>query len=341
MMAEIFNNLDRQPETRFLAALEERNRESGRADQVADVHLRRSGKLDAAGDADAAALVEKEKLPLALKGASETLRDLFFANMSERAGKMLREEIAALGPVRLRDVDEAQADRRGARQGARGARRDRDRRRRRRRRAGLLSLAMSVPHRCRSSTVLRRCRRRRRASRAQADRRRRRSRPSRPPSSRRRAPTAPPRAAPPALAEAAQSTEARVAGAMSSRRSPSRCMLRDAGRATPRRPQRGRRRGAPRGARRRPCRRCCRKAPLLEIEAMVARCLREAFDEPRARGARRRRRRSRRCSERIAGCAQAGGFAGKIVLLADRGAGPGRCAHQLGRTAAPSARRGA
>ena len=53
--------------------------------------------------------IEKEKLPLALKGASEKLRDLFFGNLSERAGKMLREEIANLGPVKLRDVDEAQA----------------------------------------------------------------------------------------------------------------------------------------------------------------------------------------------------------------------------------------
>ena len=53
--------------------------------------------------------VEKDKLPLALKGASDKLRDLFFSNMSERAGKMLREDIEALGPVRLRDVDEAQA----------------------------------------------------------------------------------------------------------------------------------------------------------------------------------------------------------------------------------------
>ena len=53
--------------------------------------------------------VEKDKLPLALKGASEKLRDLFFANLSERAGKMLREEIEALGPVKLREVDEAQA----------------------------------------------------------------------------------------------------------------------------------------------------------------------------------------------------------------------------------------
>jgi flagellar motor switch protein FliG len=53
--------------------------------------------------------VEKDKLPLALKGASEKLRQLFFGNLSERASKMLREEIEALGPVKLRDVDDAQS----------------------------------------------------------------------------------------------------------------------------------------------------------------------------------------------------------------------------------------
>ncbi len=53
--------------------------------------------------------VEKDKLPLALKGASDALRELFFKNLSERAGKMLRDDIEALGPVKLRDVDEAQA----------------------------------------------------------------------------------------------------------------------------------------------------------------------------------------------------------------------------------------
>jgi flagellar motor switch protein FliG len=53
--------------------------------------------------------VDKEKLPLALKGASEKLRDMFFKCLSERAGKMLLEDIESLGPVKLRDVDDAQA----------------------------------------------------------------------------------------------------------------------------------------------------------------------------------------------------------------------------------------
>ena len=53
--------------------------------------------------------VEKGRLALALKGASEGLRELFFRNLTERAARLLRDDIAALGPVRLRDVDEAQA----------------------------------------------------------------------------------------------------------------------------------------------------------------------------------------------------------------------------------------
>jgi flagellar motor switch protein FliG len=52
--------------------------------------------------------VDKEKLPTALKGATESLRDLFFSNMSERAAKIMKEDMAAMGPVRLKDVEEAQ-----------------------------------------------------------------------------------------------------------------------------------------------------------------------------------------------------------------------------------------
>jgi flagellar motor switch protein FliG len=53
-------------------------------------------------------VVDKSDLALALKGASDTLRNLFLSNMSERAAKILRDDMAAMGPVRLRDVDAAQ-----------------------------------------------------------------------------------------------------------------------------------------------------------------------------------------------------------------------------------------
>jgi flagellar motor switch protein FliG len=109
MMAEIFNNLDRQSEQRFIAALEERNREA--SDRIKSLMFTFDDLQRLSPPAVQILLrgVQKDKLPLALKGASEKLRELFFSNLSERAGKMLREEIEALGPVKLRDVDEAQA----------------------------------------------------------------------------------------------------------------------------------------------------------------------------------------------------------------------------------------
>ena len=66
------------------------------------------GKLDPGSVQTLLRAVDKNKLAVALKGASDTLRDLFFANMSERAGKILREDMELMGPVRLKDVDEAQ-----------------------------------------------------------------------------------------------------------------------------------------------------------------------------------------------------------------------------------------
>lgn len=49
------------------------------------------------------------QLPLALKGASEALREALLGALPDRAARALRAEVEALGPVRLRDVDAAQA----------------------------------------------------------------------------------------------------------------------------------------------------------------------------------------------------------------------------------------
>ncbi|MFZ5608731.1 MAG: flagellar motor switch protein FliG [Pseudomonadota bacterium] len=107
-IAEIFNFLDRQTETRFLTALEERNRDSAERIRALMFTFEDLGKLDPGGVQTLLRNVDKDKLGLALKGASEALRNLFFSNMSERAAKILREDMEAMGPVRLRDVDEAQ-----------------------------------------------------------------------------------------------------------------------------------------------------------------------------------------------------------------------------------------
>jgi flagellar motor switch protein FliG len=110
MMAEIFNNLDRSTEERFIGMLEDRNRDA--ADRIKQLMFTFEdlAKIDAAGIQTLLRTVDKEKLGIALKGASEAIRDLFFGNMSERAAKIMREDMEALGPVRLRDVEEAQVE---------------------------------------------------------------------------------------------------------------------------------------------------------------------------------------------------------------------------------------
>ena len=108
MMAEIFNNFDRQTESRFLTSLEERSRDAAERIKALMFTFEDLGKLDPGSIQTLLRHVEKDKLGLSLKGATDSLRDVFFSNMSERAGKILREDMEGLGPVRLKDVDEAQ-----------------------------------------------------------------------------------------------------------------------------------------------------------------------------------------------------------------------------------------
>ena len=107
-IAEIFNNLDRATEGRFMSALEERNKESAERVKSLMFTFEDLGRVDGQGIQVLLRQAPKDQLALALKTASEPIRELFFKNMSERAGKMLREDMEALGPVRLRDVEEAQ-----------------------------------------------------------------------------------------------------------------------------------------------------------------------------------------------------------------------------------------
>jgi flagellar motor switch protein FliG len=108
VMAEIFNGFDRQTETRFMTALEDANRES--AERIKNLMFTFDDlvKLDNGSAQTLMRHIDKDKLAIALKGANETVRAFFLQNMSSRAAKMLLDDMQALGPVRLRDVDEAQ-----------------------------------------------------------------------------------------------------------------------------------------------------------------------------------------------------------------------------------------
>jgi flagellar motor switch protein FliG len=108
-MAEIFNSFDRQTETRFLTKLEEQAKES--ADRIKQLMFTFDdlAKLDSAGAQTLLRDAPRDRLAVALKGASQSMRDFLMGNMSGRAAKMLADDMEAMGPVRLKDVDDAQA----------------------------------------------------------------------------------------------------------------------------------------------------------------------------------------------------------------------------------------
>lgn len=109
-MAEVFNAFDRSTESRFMTALEQKNTESAEKIRALMFTFDDLIKLDAAGIQTLIRVIDKSKLALALKGTTDTVKELFFKNMSERAGKLLKEDMESLGMVRLKAVDEAQQE---------------------------------------------------------------------------------------------------------------------------------------------------------------------------------------------------------------------------------------
>ncbi len=108
-MAEIFNSFDRQTESRFITQLEENNRDAAERIKALMFTFEDLSKLDSSAVQTLLQKMDKKELGLALKGANEPTRELFFGNMSARAAKLLKDDMEAMGPVRLKDVDEAQS----------------------------------------------------------------------------------------------------------------------------------------------------------------------------------------------------------------------------------------
>jgi flagellar motor switch protein FliG len=108
-IAEIFNFFDRQTESRFFAAMETAEKESAERIKTLMFTFDDLVKLDSGAIQTILRKVDKGKLTIALKGATETVREYFLKNMSQRAAKMMTDDLQNMGPVRLREVDEAQA----------------------------------------------------------------------------------------------------------------------------------------------------------------------------------------------------------------------------------------
>ena len=108
LVAEIFNYLDRQSEAKMLGNLEESSPDD--AEKIKNLMFTFDDmlKLDAQGVQAVIRVCDKTKLALALKGANDSIKEKFFGNMSERAAKLMREDMQSMGMVRVRDVDEAQ-----------------------------------------------------------------------------------------------------------------------------------------------------------------------------------------------------------------------------------------
>ena len=109
-VAEIINGMDRSTEAKLMNMLEETD--SGAANKIRALMFTFEdlSNINAAGIQTLVRSVDKKRLIIALKGASEKVRWAFFENMSERAEKLMHEDMHHLGPIRLREVDEAQAE---------------------------------------------------------------------------------------------------------------------------------------------------------------------------------------------------------------------------------------
>lgn len=108
LMAEIFNSLDRSIEGRIMKSLEDTAPDAAEKIRSLMFTFEDLSSVDPSAIQTIIRAVDKDKLPVALKGATDTLKDLFFSNMSERAAKIMKEDIASMGPVRLKDVEESQ-----------------------------------------------------------------------------------------------------------------------------------------------------------------------------------------------------------------------------------------
>jgi len=107
-MADVFNAMDRATEEAMLSALDERSPESADRIRALMFTFEDLGNLLPNAIAVVVRQADKRQMALALKAAPEEIKQLFFSTMTERSAKLLREDMAEMGPVRARDCEDAQ-----------------------------------------------------------------------------------------------------------------------------------------------------------------------------------------------------------------------------------------
>jgi flagellar motor switch protein FliG len=108
-MAELFNSLDRSTEEAMLTALDAKAPESAERIRALMFTFEDLANLLPPAIASIVRNADKREMALALKGAPDQLKQMFFNAMTERAAKLMREDMAGMGPVRARDCEEAQS----------------------------------------------------------------------------------------------------------------------------------------------------------------------------------------------------------------------------------------
>lgn len=107
-VVEIINRVDRGTEKTIMEALEVQDPELAEEIKKLMFVFEDIVMIDNRSVQRVLREVESQDLALALKGASSEVSEKIYSNMSARASEMLREDIEFMGPVRLRDVEEAQ-----------------------------------------------------------------------------------------------------------------------------------------------------------------------------------------------------------------------------------------
>jgi flagellar motor switch protein FliG len=106
--ADILNFIDRTSEERIIAEIEETFPDLAETIRNLMFTFEDVKKIDDRGVQTVLKDVPREQLVLALKTASPELRDVVFRNVSQRAAEMIKEDLEALGPTKLKDVEKAQ-----------------------------------------------------------------------------------------------------------------------------------------------------------------------------------------------------------------------------------------
>lgn len=107
-VAELFNRLDAVTTKGILETIETNDETLGKSIRHLMFVFEDILKLDEQAIRELLSRVDRKLLTVALKGTSEQLRQHFIKVMSQRAAEMLREDMDALGPVKIREVDESQ-----------------------------------------------------------------------------------------------------------------------------------------------------------------------------------------------------------------------------------------